>query len=69
MKNDPTRLTTAELAERWGMKVAGLEGWRERGQGPKYLKLLPTRGGRVIYLLKDVEAYEKKHTINPKGKK
>lgn len=42
------------LAERWNMSPRTLEQWRWRGVGPNYLKL----GGRVIYRLPDVEAFE-----------
>ena len=43
-----------ELAERWSFSPRTLEQWRWRGIGPRYLKL----GGRVIYRLSDVEAFE-----------
>ena len=43
-----------ELAERWSLSPRTLEQWRWRGIGPRYLKL----GGRVIYRLSDVEAFE-----------
>jgi hypothetical protein len=42
-----------ELARRW-MSHRTLEGWRWAGEGPKYLKL----GGRVVYRLEDIEAFE-----------
>jgi len=42
------------LAERWVLSPRTLEQWRWRGVGPRYLKL----GGRVVYRLDDVEAYE-----------
>ncbi|MEO0760460.1 MAG: helix-turn-helix domain-containing protein [Pseudomonadota bacterium] len=47
-------LTQVELAERWRMSPRTLEQWRWRGVGPRYLKI----GGRVIYPLAFVEAYE-----------
>ncbi len=43
-----------ELARRWGMSHRTLERWRYTGQGPVFLKL----GGRVVYRLVDVEAFE-----------
>lgn len=43
-----------DLAGRWNLSPRTLEQWRWRGVGPRYLKL----GGRVIYRLKDVEAFE-----------
>jgi hypothetical protein len=42
------------LAERWQVSPRTLEQWRWRGQGPRFLKI----GGRVIYRLSDVEAFE-----------
>lgn len=45
-----------ELANRWGCSEACLERWRSDGTGPQYLKL----GGRVMYRLADVEAYEER---------
>lgn len=42
------------LAERWAISPRTLEQWRWRGVGPRYLKL----GGRVLYRMVDVEAYE-----------
>ena len=42
------------LARRWGISPRTLERWRWLGQGPAYLKV----GGRVVYRLEDVEAYE-----------
>lgn len=47
-------LTQKELARRWGISHRTLERWRYDGQGPTFLKL----GGRVLYRLADVEAYE-----------
>ncbi len=43
-----------DLAKRWGVSPRTLEQWRWRGIGPRYLKL----GGRVIYRLADIEAFE-----------
>lgn len=42
------------LAERWTMSARTLQRWRQNGQGPQYLKL----GGRIVYRLADVEAWE-----------
>ena len=41
-------------ALRWGMSPRTLEDWRWRKKGPRYLKI----GGRVMYRLEDIEAYE-----------
>jgi hypothetical protein len=47
-------LDQTKLAERWHVSPRTLEQWRWRGTGPRYLKI----GGRVIYRLADVEAFE-----------
>lgn len=43
-----------DLAERWRISERTLERWRWLKLGPAYIKI----GGRVIYTLEDVEAYE-----------
>lgn len=47
-------LSQIELAARWNISQRTLERWRWTGEGPKFIKL----GGRVIYRLEDVEAFE-----------
>jgi len=47
-------LTQKELARRWAISHRTLERWRWTGEGPDYLKL----GGRVIYRLEDITAFE-----------
>jgi hypothetical protein len=42
------------LAKRWLISTRTLEQWRWQGRGPRYLKI----GGRVIYPITEVEAYE-----------
>ena len=42
------------LARRWGLSHRTLERWRHDAYGPAYLKV----GGRVIYRIDDIEAYE-----------
>ena len=60
-------LNQAQLAERWSLSPRTLEQWRWQGKGPRYLKI----GGRVVYRLKDVEAFEAAslhaNTIGPIG--
>jgi len=43
-----------ELSRRWSVSPRTLERWRWLKQGPAYLKI----GGRVVYRLDDVEAFE-----------
>jgi hypothetical protein len=47
-------LDQSGLAKRWLVSPRTLEQWRWQGRGPLYLKL----GGRVVYRLADVEAFE-----------
>lgn len=47
-------LTQKELARRWAISHRTLERWRWTGEGPNYLKL----GGRVIYRVEDIAAFE-----------
>ena len=43
-----------QLAERWNISAKTLERWRWAGEGPRFLKL----GGRVVYRIADIEAFE-----------
>ena len=45
----------AELAFRWRISPRTLERWRWSKTGPVFLKI----GGRVIYRLEDIEAFER----------
>jgi predicted site-specific integrase-resolvase len=47
-------LSQTELAARWNISHRTLERWRWTGEGPQFIKL----GGRVVYRLEDIEAYE-----------
>ena len=53
---EPARelLTEKMLADRWVCSVVRLQRWRTVGEGPPYLKIV----GKVLYRLKDIEAYE-----------
>jgi hypothetical protein len=53
---EPARqlLTEIMLADRWVCSVSRLQRWRTVGEGPQYLKIV----GKVLYRLKDIEAYE-----------
>ena len=50
----PRHLNQIELSRRWNISHRTLERWRSIGHGPDYLKL----GGRVLYRVSDVEAFE-----------
>ncbi|MGG5819121.1 helix-turn-helix domain-containing protein [Falsiroseomonas sp. HW251] len=50
-------LLQADLAERWRISARTLERLRWQRIGPPYLKV----GGRVVYRLEDVLAYEADH--------
>ena len=60
-------LDQKSLADRWLISPRTLEQWRWQGKGPRYLKI----GGRVVYRLTDVEAFEAAslhaNTIGPIG--
>jgi hypothetical protein len=47
-------LNEVELSNRWGVSTRTLQRWRWSKQGVPYVKL----GGRVVYRLEDIEAYE-----------
>lgn len=54
-KNPCIALTESELAIRWKLSVKTLRRWRQESLGPIFCKL----GSRVVYLLIEVEAYER----------
>lgn len=47
-------LDQTNLARRWRISPRTLEAWRWRRRGPPHLKI----GGRILYRVEDVEAYE-----------
>lgn len=49
-----THLHQVDLARRWKLSPRTLERWRWTGEGPLFVKL----GGRVVYRLEDIEAFE-----------
>jgi len=53
-------LSQSDLSERWTISPRTLERWRWAGCGPRYLKI----GGRVVYRLEDIEAYESTQAFN-----
>lgn len=59
MTQNPTHLTSNELAERLRVHVQTTKRWRVQGVGPKYLKF----GKSVVYPIQEVEAWERQHLI------
>jgi hypothetical protein len=51
---DIRHLNQVQLSRRWSISPRTLERWRWLHQGPQYLKI----GGRVVYRLDDIEAFE-----------
>ncbi len=49
-----TLLTQSQLGERWHLSPRTLERWRWERFGPRHIKI----GGRILYRLEDIEAYE-----------
>ncbi|MCC3861774.1 helix-turn-helix domain-containing protein [Emcibacteraceae bacterium Y4] len=47
-------LNQIELADPWNLSERTLERWRWLGEGPAFMKL----GGRVVYRVEDIEAFE-----------
>jgi hypothetical protein len=60
MPPDLRHLNQVQLARRWSLSPRTLERWRWLRQGPKYLKI----GGRVVYRLDDIEAFESARSMN-----
>lgn len=54
-------INQVQLARRWSLSPRTLERWRWRDQGPAYLKV----GGRVLYRLEDIEAFERASARQP----
>jgi hypothetical protein len=51
---DVKHLNQLQLATRWTVSARTLERWRWSGEGPQFLKI----GGRVVYRVEDILAYE-----------
>ena len=50
-----------DVALRWNISPRTLERWRRESRGPAYLKM----GGRVVYRMADIEAFEAERRRNP----
>ena len=55
INQSPTFFTTKELAHRWRISPRTLEGWRDQGVGPRYVKI----GSRVRYPIQAIERAER----------
>ena len=60
MRDQKLYLTPGDLVSRWGGAIGRgtLANWRAQGRGPDFVKL----GGRVLYPLERVEAFEAQST-------
>ena len=58
-----SHLNQVQLARRWSLSPRTLERWRFHRTGPNYLKV----GGRVVYRLEDIEAFEAAASRQPAG--
>lgn len=54
--------TTEQLADRWKMKVETLEIWRQRGKGPKWIKLTDGQRPSIRYPIETIHEYEAANT-------
>lgn len=57
-------LNQIELSRRWSISPRTLERWRWLREGPRYLKI----GGRILYRLDDIEAFEAAQVHAPSAK-
>jgi predicted DNA-binding transcriptional regulator AlpA len=55
-------LTTKALAERLGLSIYTLIGWRRQGKGPKAVRLTPSL---TVYDLDEVERWERETGRQP----
>lgn len=51
--------TTHETALRLRVSVRTLANWRYQGVGPRFLKLPGGLNGKIVYPLREIEAFEK----------
>ncbi len=54
MEKTVRHITQQELAIRWNKSKGTIERYRSDGKGPQFLKI----GGRVMYRIEDIEAFE-----------
>lgn len=57
-------LTTAQLADRWGLHPQTLSNWRAEKRGPKYIKIGDLKRSPVYYRMQDILEYEEQILVN-----
>ena len=62
-QSDVRHLNQIQLSRRWSLSPRTLERWRWKHEGPEYLKI----GGRVVYRLEDIEAFEQRNRMDAAG--
>ena len=60
-------VNTRQAAETLGVSEWTLLRWRTEGKGPNYVKTAPNQGGRVIYRVKDLEAWLEENLVSTGG--
>lgn len=55
-------LTTSKAAARIGMTKQALSYWRQKGTGPRYIKVGMSR---ILYRVRDLDAYIESRTVDP----
>ena len=59
---DPDRaLREQDVADRLSLSIATLRAWRQRGQGPRFVKF----GRAVRYMVGDVEQFVRASAVDP----
>ena len=61
-------LSEIDVAQRLGLSVKALQGWRARRVGPPFLKLGAGQRARVRYRLADLLAWETMQRVEPTGR-
>ena len=50
--------TLRQLSDRFAVEEATLQKWRQKGEGPPYIKIGFAKNSAIRYLIADVEAWE-----------
>lgn len=65
MVSASTFLETRQAAEYLGLRAQTLRQWRQRREGPAYIKLGNGRNSRCVYRVGDLEAFVAASTVKP----